>query len=72
MFWDGGWGVLRRTELYQAAEKNDCMRLLHPHLTSAVKRINELIVAKGVEVTFVNDHDNGKTILHKACENGEI
>lgn len=30
--------------------------------------MNELITTKGVEVNWVNDNDNGKTVMHKACE----
>lgn len=30
--------------------------------------MNELITTKGVDVQFINHNDNGKNILHKACE----
>mmetsp|Transcript_20576 Transcript_20576/g.28870 ORF Transcript_20576/g.28870 Transcript_20576/m.28870 type:complete len:123 (+) Transcript_20576:117-485(+) len=57
-FWDGGWSELRKYELYEAVTNND------------LPRMNELITTKGVDVQFINHNDNGKNILHKACEKG--
>jgi len=58
--WDGGWGIIRRQELYNAVSLND------------LKRVNELITTKGVEVTWINEGDGGKTVLHKASELGHL
>ncbi len=33
-----------------------------------MKRVNELIKTKGIEVTWCNSADFGKTVLHKAAE----
>jgi len=58
--WDGGWGELRKYELYEAVSKNN------------LPRMNELITTRGVDTTFCNPQEDGKTILHKASENGHV